>query len=54
MSRQIIFHGEYFLDFYKNLDVKVKMKIQYVFEEMGSVPISVEMGPDPISDNDWI
>jgi hypothetical protein len=32
MSRQIIFHGEYFLDFYKNLDVKVKMKIQYVFE----------------------
>jgi len=32
MSRQIIFHGEYFLDFYKNLDVKVKLKIQYVFE----------------------
>jgi len=32
MSRQIIFHGEYFLDFYKNLDPKVKLKIQYVFE----------------------
>jgi phage-related protein len=32
MTRQIIFHGEYFLDFYKNLDVKVKSKIQYVFE----------------------
>jgi phage-related protein len=32
MTRQIIFHGEYFLDFYKNLDAKVKMKIQYVFE----------------------
>ncbi len=32
MARQIIFHGEYFLDFYKDLDVKVKAKIQYVFE----------------------
>lgn len=32
MSRQIRFHGEYFLDFYKTLDVKIKQKIQYVFE----------------------
>ena len=32
MARQIIFHGDYFLDFYKDLDVKVKTKIQYVFE----------------------
>ena len=32
MARQIIFHGEYFLDFYKGLDIKVKLKIQYVFE----------------------
>ena len=32
MARQIIFHGDYFLDFYKSLDVKVKTKIQYVFE----------------------
>jgi len=32
MARQIIFHAEYFLDFYKDLDVKVKSKIQYVFE----------------------
>jgi len=32
MARQIIFHGEYFLDFYKDLDLKVKTKIQYVFE----------------------
>ena len=32
MVRQIIFHGEYFLNFYKDLDVKVKTKIQYVFE----------------------
>lgn len=32
MSRKIIFHGEYFLDFYKKLDTGVKAKIQYVFE----------------------
>ncbi len=32
MARQIIFHGEYFVDFYKDLDTKVKSKIQYVFE----------------------
>jgi len=32
MTRQIIFHGEYFLDFYKNLDIKIKTKIQHVLE----------------------
>ncbi len=32
MTRQIIFHDNYFLDFYKTLDNKVKEKIQYVFE----------------------
>jgi len=32
MTRQIIFHGDYFLDFYKNLDFEVKKKVQYVFE----------------------
>jgi len=32
MPRQIIFHGEYFLDFYKSLDKQVKSKVQYVFE----------------------
>jgi phage-related protein len=32
MARQIIFHGEYFLNFYKNLDIKVKSKIQFVLE----------------------
>ena len=30
--RKITFHGEYFLDFYKNLDINIKHKIQYVFE----------------------
>ena len=32
MSRQIIFHGEYFVDFYKELNIEVKSKFQYVFE----------------------
>ena len=32
MKREIIFHGEYFVDFYKILDTKVKSKFQYVFE----------------------
>ena len=32
MSRQILFHGEYFLDFYKKLDLGVKSKFKYVFE----------------------
>ncbi len=32
MTRQIIFHGESFLDFYKSLDSDVKSKIQYIFE----------------------
>ncbi len=32
MTRTIIFHKEYFLDFYRSLDDKVKTKIQYVFD----------------------
>jgi phage-related protein len=32
MIRQIIFHGDSFIDFYRELDIKVKQKIQYVFE----------------------
>jgi phage-related protein len=32
MARSISFHGNHFIDFYKNLDLKVKTKIQYVFE----------------------
>lgn len=42
MTRQIIFHGEYFLDFYKGLDTKVKSKIQYVLElikQVNRVPV---------------
>ena len=32
MGRQIIFHGDYFIDFYKELDLKVKEKVKYVLE----------------------
>ena len=32
MTRQIIFHGDYFLDFYKGLEPNVKTKVQYVLE----------------------
>ncbi|MCK9467763.1 MAG: type II toxin-antitoxin system RelE/ParE family toxin [Candidatus Absconditabacterales bacterium] len=42
MNRQIIFHGNSFLDYYKTLDNKVKEKIKYVFElikQIERVPI---------------
>jgi len=32
MARMIIFHGNYFIDFYKSQYEKVKLKIQYVLE----------------------
>lgn len=32
MNRQIVFYQNYFLDFYKNLDAKLQVKIQYVLE----------------------
>jgi phage-related protein len=32
MARTIIFHGDYFMEFYKTLDDKVKEKVKYVLE----------------------
>ena len=32
MAREIIFHENYFIEFYQNQDEKVKIKIQYVLE----------------------
>ena len=32
MARQIIFYGDYFTDFYQELDLKVKEKIKHVLE----------------------
>jgi len=31
MARQIIFYGDYFVDFYKDLGDKVKDKVKYVW-----------------------
>lgn len=42
MSRQIKFHGNYFMDFYKTLDLGTKSKVQYVFElikQVDRVPV---------------
>jgi len=48
MTRQIIFHGDYFLDFYKNLDAKIKFKIQYVLELIKQVDSKVPCPNDRI------
>ncbi|MFN8254929.1 MAG: type II toxin-antitoxin system RelE/ParE family toxin [Bacteroidales bacterium] len=32
MNRQIVFHEEYFFEFYEKLDMKIKAKVQYVLE----------------------
>jgi phage-related protein len=42
MARQIIFHGNYFIDFYNKLDFKTKQKVQYVLELIKQV----EMVPE--------
>lgn len=49
MTRQIVFHGKYFLEFYKNLDAKVKSKIQYVFELIKQVDRVPEKFLSPIT-----
>jgi phage-related protein len=52
MTRKIIFHKEYFLDFYRTLDDKVKAKIQYVFELIKQVDRVPEKFLAPISGSD--
>ena len=54
MARQIIFHGDYFLDFYKGLDVKVKTKIKYVFELIKQVDRVPEKFLAPITGYDGL
>jgi len=42
MARQIIFHSDCFIDFYKELDLKVKEKVKYVLElikQVDRVPV---------------
>lgn len=54
MTRKIIFHKEYFLDFYRTLDDKVKAKIQYVFELIRQVDREPEKFLAPISGSDGL
>ena len=49
MNRQIVFYKENFLEFYMNLDSKVKDKIQYVFELIKQVDRIPEKFLSPIS-----
>ena len=54
MTRVIIFHKEYFLDFYRTLDDKVKAKIQYVFELIKQVDGVPEKFLAPISGSEGL
>ena len=54
MTRKIIFHKEYFLDFYRTLEDKVKAKIQYVFELIKQVDRVPEKFLAPISGSDGL
>lgn len=54
MTRKIVFHKEYFLDFYRTLDDKVKAKIQYVFELIKQVDRIPEKFLSPISGSEGL
>ncbi len=54
MTRKIIFHKEYFLDFYRTLDDKVKSKIQYVFDLVKQVDRVPEKFVAPISGHEGL
>lgn len=54
MPRQVIFHGDYFINFYKELDVKVKQKIQYVLELIKQIERVPEKFLSPITGYDGL
>ncbi|WP_423128810.1 type II toxin-antitoxin system RelE/ParE family toxin [Gaoshiqia sp. Z1-71] len=54
MTKQIIFHGDYFIDFYKGLDIKVKQKIQYVLELIKQVDRVPEKFLAPITGHEGL
>jgi phage-related protein len=54
MTRRIIFHKGYFLDFYRTLDDKVKAKIQHVFELIKQVERVPEKFLAPNSGSDGL
>ncbi len=54
MARQIIFYGHYFIDFYKELDIKAKQKVQYVLELVRQVDRVPEKFLSPITGQDGL
>lgn len=54
MTRQIIFHKDYFINFYKDLDIKLKAKIQYVLELIKQVDRVPEKFLAPITGYDGL
>lgn len=54
MAREIIFYGNYFLDFYIPLENKVKMKIKYVLEMIKLVDMVPAKFLSPITDYDGL
>jgi phage-related protein len=54
MDRQIIFHGDYFIDFYKDLELKVKQKIKHVLELIRHVDRVPEKFLAPMSGYDGL
>ena len=54
MNRKIIFHGEYFINFYKPLDIKLKSKFQYVFELIKQVEMVPKKFFEPLTGYDGL
>lgn len=54
MARTIIFHGDYFMDFYNTLDDKVKEKVKYVLELIKQVDRVPEKFLAPMSGYDGL
>ncbi len=54
MARQIIFYGDYFINFYKELDIKAKQKVQYVLELVKQVDRVPEKFLSPITGQDGL
>lgn len=54
MARTIIFHGDYFMNFYKTLDDKVKEKVKYVLELIKQVDRVPEKFLVPMSGYDGL
>ena len=54
MDRQIIFHGDYFIDFYKDLELKVKQKVKHVLELIRQVDRVPEKFLAPLSGYDGL